>query len=130
MKHAFTFFAALTFPALLAAGPASAETVVKHKGHGDVVVKHEPGHPNEVIVKRPVEHRPHEFWHRGAWTVRIHGPAFRYLHGWGYRRWAVGAVLPRLLLTTDYYYDDYSRIGLQSPAPGYHWARYGNDFCS
>jgi Ni/Co efflux regulator RcnB len=128
MKRAFFAFAAtLTLLVLPLAGQAAAETVVKHKGHGEVVVKHKPGHPNEVVVKRPMERRPHEFWHRGAWTVRVHGPAFRYPHGWGYRRWAVGAVLPALFLTTDYYYDDYGRIGLQSPAPGYRWVRYGDD---
>jgi Ni/Co efflux regulator RcnB len=74
-----------------------------------------------------MERRPHQFWHRGAWTVRIHGPAFRYPRGWHARRWAVGAVLPALFLTSDYYYDGYGTVGLQSPPPGYRWVRYGDD---
>ena len=123
-------FAVATVVALIAAPcatPAGAETVVKHKGHGNVVVKHKPGRPGQVVVKRPNERRPHQFWHRGAWTARIHGPAFRYPRGWHARRWAVGAILPALFLTSEYFYDDYGAIGLQSPPPGYRWVRYGDD---
>jgi len=126
MKRPFAIAAvfALTFPL---AGHAAAETVIKHKGHGEVVVKHKPGHPNRVEIMRPAEHRPHQFWHRGAWGVRIHGPAFRYPRGWHARPWAIGAVLPALFLTNEYFYDDYNTIGLQAPAPGYRWIRYGDD---
>ena len=126
MKRTFTLAAMLAL-ALPLAGQASAETVIKHKGHGNVVVKHRPGHPNRVDVVRPSERRPHQFWHRGAWGVRIHGPAFRYPRGWHARRWAIGAVLPALFLTNEYFYDDYAPIGLQAPAPGYRWVRYGDD---
>jgi Ni/Co efflux regulator RcnB len=124
MKRSLTFAAALALLAPLAT--AHAETVIKEKRHGGIVVKHKPGHPGMVMV-RPMERRPHHFWHRGAWTVRIHGPAYRYPRGWTYRRWAVGAVLPALFLANDYYYDDYAGAGLQAPAPGYRWVRYGND---
>lgn len=127
MKRSFALAAVFTLLALPLAGQAAAETVIKHKGHGEVVVRHKPGHANDIVVRRPMERRPHQFWHRGAWTVRIHGPAFRYPHGWHARRWAVGAILPALFLTSDYYYDGYGAIGLQSPPPGYRWVRYGDD---
>ncbi|HWA88948.1 MAG TPA: RcnB family protein [Rhizomicrobium sp.] len=128
MKRKLILATALALAAPLAA--AQAATVVKEKRNGHVVVKHERGHPNAVIVRpsmRPAERRPHQFWHRGAWTVRIHGPAFRYPHGWARRHWAVGAVLPALFLTNEYYYDEYAGLGLQSPPPGYRWVRYGDD---
>jgi Ni/Co efflux regulator RcnB len=123
MKRMLAVSAALAVLVPLAS--ADAATVVKEKRH-KVVVKHVPGHPGAVMV-RPNERRPHHFWHRGAWTVRIHGPRFVYPHGWGHRRWVVGAVLPALFLTSAYYYDDYAAAGLQAPAPGYRWVRYGDD---
>jgi len=127
MKRLISVMSIVVLSALPLGGFAAAETIVKHKGHGEVVVKHRSGHPNEVVVKRPMERRPNQFWHRGVWTVRVHGPAFRYPHGWHARRWAVGAVLPALFLTSEYYYDGYGAIGLQSPPPGYRWVRYGDD---
>lgn len=127
MNRSFVVVAAAALAAMPFAGNVAAETVIKHKGHGEVVVKHKPGHPNEVVVRRPAERRPHEFWHRGVWTVRVHGPAFRYPHGWYARRWTVGAILPALFLTSDYYYDGYGAVGLQAPPPGYRWVRYGDD---
>lgn len=105
---------------------AHAATVVKEKRNGHVVVKHVDGHPGAVMV-RPMERRPHQFWHRGGWAVRIHGPVFRYPHGYGRRHWAVGAILPALFLANEYYYDDYAGAGLQAPPPGYRWVRYGDD---
>lgn len=124
MRRILAVAAALAVLAPLAT--ANAETVVRQHPNGRVTAKHRPGHPGAVVV-RPNERRPHHFWHRGAWTVRIHGPAFRYPRGWHARRWAVGAVLPALFLTSEYYYDDYATAGLQSPAPGYRWVRYGDD---
>ena len=127
MKRSLTLAAA--FALLAPLGAAHAETVVKEK-HGHVTVKHKPGRPGAVVVRpsmRPSESRPHQFWHRGSWAVRIHGPAFRYPRGWARRHWAVGAVLPALFLTNEYYYDEYGALGLQAPPPGYRWVRYGDD---
>ncbi len=36
-------------------------------------------------------------------------------------------MLPALFLTNEYFYDDYGTAGLQAPAPGYRWVRYGDD---
>jgi len=136
MKRSLAVVTALSLLAPLAT--AGAETVVKENRHGKVTVKHRPGHPGGVgvvvrpgggvgITIRPNERRPHQFWHRGGWGTRIHGPAFRYPRGWHARRWAVGAVLPALFLTSEYYYDDYAGAGLKAPPPGYRWVRYGDD---
>ena len=40
----------------------------------------------------------------------------------GHRR-----ILPALLFTSAYYYEDYAGLGLQAPAPGYQWVRFGPD---
>ena len=58
---------------------------------------------------------------------RVHLAPFVYQSGWGYRRWAVGAVLPPLFLTADYYYADWATLGLDPPQPGFQWVRYGPD---
>jgi len=127
MKRQFAIAAAAVFGTMaLAAGPALSETVIKAKKH-EVVVKHVPGHPYRVMMVRPKEHRPGMFWHRGVWKVRIRGPVFHYPHGWHFRRWAVGAVLPGIFLTDAYYYNEYAAAGLNAPPPGYRWVRYGSD---
>jgi Ni/Co efflux regulator RcnB len=50
-----------------------------------------------------------------------------YPAGWAYRRWAIGAILPPLFLTPDYYYTDYSALGFPPPDPGFQWVQYGPD---
>jgi Nickel/cobalt transporter regulator len=76
---------------------------------------------------RPLPPRGHQFYHRGAYFGRIHGPAFVYPHGWGYRRWGIGVTFPLLFLAPNYYYNDWAALGLQAPPPGYVWVRYGPD---
>jgi hypothetical protein len=50
-----------------------------------------------------------------------------YPPGWGYRRWAVGAILPPLFLVPAYFYADYAALGLPPPEPGFQWVQYGPD---
>lgn len=84
------------------------------------------GHaPRRVAQPRPP--RGNQFWHRGRYHPRIRGPAFRFPPGWGYRRWAIGARLPRLFLAPPYLFSGWAAIGLQAPLPGYTWVRYGPD---
>jgi Ni/Co efflux regulator RcnB len=64
---------------------------------------------------------------RGHNINRVHASPFAYPHGYGYRRWAVGATLPGLFLTPDYYYTDWAGLGLTPPDPGFQWVRYGPD---
>ena len=135
MKHGLQFATALAFLALpFAFGPAAADVVVKDTRHHGVVVRHTAHpvvvrhsvHPN-VVMRHEPPGRPGHFYHRGNWVVRVHGPAFRYPHGWHYRVWRIGMVLPPLFLAPDYYYEDYAPLGLQPPPPGYRWVRYGDD---
>ncbi len=71
--------------------------------------------------------RPNQWYWRGNWYTRIHGPAFRYPPGYSYRRWDVGQRLPALLLVTPFFYDNVVSLGLQAPPLGYRWVRYGPD---
>jgi len=127
MKRALVLASALAFLAVpLAIGPAAADVVVKDTKHHGVVVKHTVRHPH-VIMRHNPPGPPGHFYHRGNWVVRVHGPAFHYPHGWHYRTWRVGMILPPLFIASEYYYDDYAPLGLQAPPPGYRWVRYGDD---
>jgi hypothetical protein len=64
---------------------------------------------------------------RGRPINRVHLAPFVYPAGWGYRRWAVGAILPPLFLAPAYYYADWATLGLDPPQPGFQWVRYGPD---
>jgi len=55
------------------------------------------------------------------------GRPWVYPPGWGYRRWAVGAVLPALFLAPAYYYANWADVGLSPPPPGFQWVQYGPD---
>jgi Ni/Co efflux regulator RcnB len=72
---------------------------------------------------------PHQGWVGGrpGGFRRIHASPFRYPHGWGYRRWSVGLLLPSLFLGSQYYYDGWAGLGLYPPPPGDRWVRYGPD---
>jgi Ni/Co efflux regulator RcnB len=70
---------------------------------------------------------PRRFMSQGRWRPSIHGPSFRYPSGFGYRRWATGAILPPIFLSAPYYYDSYAPLGLGPPPAGYRWVRYGPD---
>ena len=72
----------------------------------------------------------------GAAPFVFHGHSINRVHfarpwvyprGWGYRRWAVGAVLPGLFLAPAYYYSDWADVGLTPPPPGFQWIQYGPD---
>jgi Ni/Co efflux regulator RcnB len=52
---------------------------------------------------------------------------FVYPHGWGYRRWAVGAALPPIFLGQMYWFGDWATLGLSPPQPGFQCVRYGPD---
>jgi len=68
-----------------------------------------------------------QFSYRGHNFNRVRLAPFVYPAGWGYRRWAVGAVLPPLFLVPAYYYADWATLGLAAPEPGFQWVRYGPD---
>jgi Ni/Co efflux regulator RcnB len=82
-----------------------------------------PGQPNRP--GRPGYHRPGEG--RPPSFRPIRGPVFRYPHGYRYRRWSIGLLLPQLFLTSNYIYNQWSTLGVEPPPPGYYWVRYGPD---
>jgi hypothetical protein len=82
-----------------------------------------PGGGGRVVVGPGGAH----FSYRGHNFNRVHLAPFVYPAGWGYRRWAIGAVLPPLFLVSTYYYADWAALGLAAPEPGFQWVRYGPD---
>lgn len=65
--------------------------------------------------------------HRPSSYHRIRAPAFRYPRGYSYRHWRTGSILPRLFLSSIYYWTDWAALGLLPPPPGYVWVRFGPD---
>jgi Ni/Co efflux regulator RcnB len=57
----------------------------------------------------------------------IRGPVFHYPRGWRYRRWHAGLILPRIFLSSPYFWTNWAALGLYPPPPGYVWVRYGPD---
>jgi Ni/Co efflux regulator RcnB len=68
-----------------------------------------------------------QFIYRGRVINRIRVVPFVYPRGWAYRRWVIGAVLPPLFLVPAYFFADWATLGLEPPAPGLQWVRYGPD---
>lgn len=73
--------------------------------------------------------RPPHFGHRPGFHRPPHyrPNPYRYPHGYAYRRWHIGAVLPHILFGSAYYFNDYHLFGLYTPPRHYHWVRYGPD---
>lgn len=97
-------------------------------------VPNRPGRPNHGRPNngrptiQPVPNRPvYQPGRRPPSYHRIRGPIFRYPHGYSYRRWGIGAILPHLFLSSYYYWTDWRALGLLPPPPGYVWVRYGPD---
>ncbi len=85
-----------------------------------------PGGPPPGFAHGPPPGGP-QFTFHGQNFNRVHIQPFIYPNGWGYRQWAVGAVLPPLFLVPDYYYPEWAALGLEPPPPGTQWVRYGPD---
>jgi Ni/Co efflux regulator RcnB len=80
-----------------------------------------------VQQTRRVTTNVYRIGHRPTSFHRVHVSAFRYPRGYSYRRWGIGSILPRLFLSSLYYWNDYGALGLGAPPPGYVWVRYGPD---
>ncbi len=85
-----------------------------------------PGGPTPAFAHGPPPGSPHFSFH-GHDFNRVHVHPFIYPHGWAYREWAIGAILPPLFLAPDYYYPEWAALGLEPPPPGTQWVRYGPD---
>jgi Ni/Co efflux regulator RcnB len=121
-------------PAVHPARPAPRAVVRPHGPvvHGPVV--HGP------VVHGPVVHGPAVVMHGGPHGPFVfHGHPFNwhpvhfprpwvYPQGYGYRLWAVGAILPPLFWQRpDYYYNGWADMGLPPPDPGFQYVQYGPD---
>ena len=87
-----------------------------------------PGGPPSGLATDPRFHgQPGRFVYRGREFSGVRVAPFAYPPGWGYRQWDVGAVLPPVFLSPDYYYPEWAALGLDPPPPGFEWVRYGPD---
>ena len=127
--------------ALAAGGTASAQPGPEHNRHGHGEAQQGPGHrqppsrpggrpssrPETRPQTRPAPSHGGRFVYRGRQHERIREPAFRYPHGYAYRRWRLGERLPPLFLAAPFYFDSWANYGFGPPPPGYRWVRYGPD---
>ncbi len=79
-------------------------------------------------MRPPAFRPPPGYWHGHQWArPRIRFGAYQYPHGYRYRRWVPGLILPALLFAPAFFYSDYSTLGLYAPPYGTHWVRFGPD---
>lgn len=121
---------ALALPGLAAAQPHEEHKAVPPHGgppHGGPPPgphRGPPPGPHGPVGAGP---RGAQFIYHGRPFNRVHVAPFVYPAGWGYRRWAVGGILPPLFLGQAYWYADWAALGLAPPQPGFQWVRYGPD---
>jgi hypothetical protein len=155
MRRVFAIAAILTFavPGLALAQGYGGGNQHGNKGHPPAkVVPHGPvGHGPVVhgpvghgpVVHGPVVHGPvgvrvgGPIVGHGPWLFHGHSYAWHPVHfprpwvwpaGYGYRLWAVGAILPPLFWSTPtYYYAGWADMGLPPPEPGFQYVEYGPD---
>jgi hypothetical protein len=91
--------------------------------HGPVVVS-----PHVVVHGPVVGHNWTYHGHPYAWHPVHFARPWVYPPGYGYRLWAVGAILPPLFWSSPtYYYADWATMGLPPPDPGFQYVQYGPD---
>jgi hypothetical protein len=82
------------------------------------------GGPVHVGVHAPWMYHGHPY----AWHPVHYARPWAYPSGYGYRLWAVGAILPPIFWSTpDYYYSGWADMGLPPPDPGFQYVEYGPD---
>jgi hypothetical protein len=91
-------------------------------GHGPAVA-----HFDGVQGQGVGPHGPARVFYHGRSFSSFRAAPFYYPGGWGYRRWAVGQVLPGLFLSQSYFIGNWAAYGLGPPPPGLEWVRYGPD---
>jgi len=110
--------------------PAPRALVRRPVVHGPVV--HGPIVHGPIVHGPVIAHGPIAPWmfhgHPYAWHP-IHFPhPWVYPPGYGYRLWAVGAILPPLFWQRpDYYFTGWADMGLPPPDPGFQYVEYGPD---
>lgn len=68
-----------------------------------------------------------QFYFRGRYRPSIRVSPYYWPRGYNYTRWTIGAFLPSIFFSTQYYFNDYYNYGITPPPPGYQWVRYGPD---
>jgi Ni/Co efflux regulator RcnB len=76
---------------------------------------------------RRVSNNVYRIGHRPTSFHRVRASTFHYPRGYHYQRFGIGSMLPRLFLSSLYFWSDYGSLGLGAPPPGYVWVRYGPD---
>lgn len=79
-----------------------------------------------AIVGRP-RARARTFVYRGRPLAVLRRPRFVFPAGVTYRRWRAGQLFPLAMIAAPFFFLEYNALGLQPPAPGYQWVRYGPD---
>ena len=76
----------------------------------------------------PHQHQRHRtFIYHGNHHPSLLVGVFHYPSGTSYRSWRRGDFLPGLFFTAQFFFTDYTRLGVDPPPPGYRWVRYGPD---
>ncbi|MEE8438831.1 MAG: RcnB family protein [Micropepsaceae bacterium] len=68
-----------------------------------------------------------QFYYRGNYRPSIRVRPYRYPRGYYYSSLSIGAYLPSLFISAQYFYNDYYALGVAPPLPGHRWIRYGPD---
>lgn len=76
---------------------------------------------------RPNFPRHRTFVYHGNHHPSLRVGIFHYPSGTSYRYWSRGEFLPRLFFTAQFFFTDYTWLGIDPPPPGYRWVRYGPD---
>jgi hypothetical protein len=127
-------------PAAHAPHPGGGRPMVRpgHPGGPGGGMAHRPGpRPGMAHGPRPGGHGGHfagrpgprgnRFSYHGHYYNRVHGGPWAWPHGYGYRHWGIGGILPAIFLSSAYFYADYAAFGMGPPPPGFQWVRYGPD---
>jgi hypothetical protein len=131
---------ALAVPTMAAAEPPGHHPPPGPRHGPPAGPRHGPFHPGPVHPGPGLVHpgfgHPGPY-HPGAWMFHGHSWAWHHVHfphpwayppGYGYRLWAVGAVLPPIFWSTPtYYYTGWASMGLPPPDPGFQYIEYGPD---
>ena len=67
------------------------------------------------------------FAYHGRTFRRFEVARYRWPRGYAYRRYAVGAYLPAVYWSPNYFIEDYGYYGLGPPPTDFEWIRYGPD---
>jgi hypothetical protein len=97
------------------------------QGHRYNWSSYQPGHRPPEWERYHKDFDPHPY--QGNWYAERRYDWHRYVppHGWYYRRWVYGEVLPPIFWGRDYWLDSYWQFGLMDPPYGYVWVRYDSD---